>query len=94
MLARAVTRLERDLSVTRLPGPVPINRVAARPHAHLLRRIAERLTDADLAVTPRGMLRVDDFLTLPSSPLYERDRAGTMGSELLACVRDLEDETA
>ncbi len=55
-LARAVARTERDLSPAKLPGASPLNRVAARPHADLFRRLADRLGALDRPVTPRAVL--------------------------------------
>lgn len=89
-LARSVGKIERDLSPARLPGASPLNRVAARPHAELLRQLAERLAAFERPVAPIGVLRVDDLLTRPDSPLYERERAHELRRSLRTCLFDLE----
>jgi hypothetical protein len=89
-VARTLARTERDLSPARLPGASPLNRVAARPHADLLRRLAERLAAVDRPVTARGVLEVEDFLTSADSPLYERERAHELRASLLSCLNALE----
>jgi hypothetical protein len=67
-LARAVARTERDLSPATLPGASPLNRVAARPHLDLFRRLAERLAALDCPVAPRAVLRVEELLNLSGQP--------------------------
>jgi hypothetical protein len=85
-LARAVARTERDLSPALLPGASPLNRVAARPHAELFRRLAERLAALDRPVAPLAVLQVEELLTSPESPLYARERASELRRALLACL--------
>lgn len=89
-LARSVARTERDLSPALLPGASPLNRVAARPQAGLLRRLAERLAALDRPVTPQAVLQVEELLTSPDSPLYGREHAYELGASLLAAVRALD----
>jgi hypothetical protein len=88
-LARAVARTERNLSPARLPGTSPLNRVAARPHADLFLRLAERLRAFDRQVSPRAVLKVEDLLTSPESPLYARERAREVRASLLASIAAL-----
>jgi len=88
-LARMARRTERDLSPGKLPGASPLNRVAARPHADLLRQLAERLSALDRPVSPQAILGVEDLLTSPESPLYERERAYELRASLLASLRAL-----
>jgi hypothetical protein len=85
-LARLVARTERDLSPALLPGASPLNRVAARPHADLFRRLAERLAALDRAVSPQAVLQLEELLTSPESPLYARERARELPCALLACL--------
>jgi len=66
---REVERILRAASADRLPSASPLNRVAVRSSAPLLRTLAERLAD-DAPVSARGMLYVDQLLRDPSSPLY------------------------
>jgi hypothetical protein len=89
-MARTLARTERALAPARLPGASPLNRVAARPHADLLHRLAERLAAVERPVTPRGVLSVEDFLTSADSPLYERERADELRAALLSCLNALE----
>jgi hypothetical protein len=89
-LARAIARTEHDLTAAGLPGASPLNRVAARPHADLLLRLAERLKALDRPVTPRGVLQVEDLVTSPESPLYARERARELRASLLASIEALD----
>jgi hypothetical protein len=89
-LARAVARTERDLSPATLPGASPLNRIAARPHVDLFRRLAERLAALDRPVEPRAVLLVEDLLASPGSPLYARERANALRETLFACLDALE----
>ena len=73
LLARSVRGVIADLSPRRLPGPVPVNRVAVRPHVELLATLADRLAD-QRPVAPVGILAVRRVLTDPDGPLYTRDR--------------------
>jgi hypothetical protein len=89
-LARAAARTERDLSPAFLPGASPLNRVAARPHAELFRRLADRLAALDQSVKPQTILQVEELLTSPESPLYARERARELPATLLACLDALD----
>jgi hypothetical protein len=89
-IARAVTRTERDLSPALLPGASPLNRVAARPHAELFRRLSDRLSALDCPVTPQAVLQVEELLTSADSPLYARERASELPRSLLASLRALD----
>jgi hypothetical protein len=66
---RQIERVVRSVSADRLPSASPLNRVAVRGSAGLLRVLADRLED-DRPVSPRGVLYVDQLLGDPSSPLY------------------------
>jgi hypothetical protein len=92
-LARAVARTERDLSPALLPGASPLNRVAARPHVDLFRRLADRLAALDRPVTPQAVLQVEEVLMSPDSPLYARERARELRPSLLASIRALDAAT-
>jgi hypothetical protein len=89
-VARAVTRTERALSPSTLPNASPLNRVAARPHVDLIHTLAERLAALDHPIEPRGVLLVEELLTSPGSPLYERERAGELRASLLECIEALD----
>lgn len=89
-LARSVARTERALSPAFLPSASPLNRVAARPQAELLRRLAERLAALDRPVTPQALLEVEELLTSPESPLYARERAHELRQSLLTSIHALD----
>jgi hypothetical protein len=76
---RPLSRLIRDLERSTLPGASPVNRVAARAHLEELRELRLLL---DGAITPRGVLLLDQFLTNPGSPLYARERAAAFDRTL------------
>lgn len=92
-LSRAVARTERELSPALLPGASPLNRVAARPHLALFRRLAKRLSALDRPVTPQAVLRVEELLTSAESPLYSRERAWELRGSLLDAIRAVEGST-
>jgi hypothetical protein len=89
-LAGMFRRTVRDLSPSRMPGASPLNRIAARPHAHLLLQLADRLAELDRPVTARGTLLAHDLLTSPDSPLYAPGRPTLLRESLLACVDALD----
>lgn len=89
-LARSVERTERDLSPALLPGASPLNRVAARRCAGLLRQLAERLAAVDQPVTPQAVLEVEELLTSPESPLYARERTADLPPALQQCLAVLD----
>lgn len=92
-LARTVDGIARDLDGRVLPGPTPLNRPACRPHLDLIRALATRLRDQRLAVSPRGVLLVEDLLCNGySSPLYVRERAGQVRPALRICLEALEQD--
>jgi hypothetical protein len=76
LLARSLRSVLDALSRTRMPGAVPLNRVALRPHEALLARLADRLAQLERPVSAAGILQVHRLLTNPDSPLYARPPAG------------------
>jgi hypothetical protein len=89
-LARAVARTVRDLSPAKLPGASPLNRVAARPHAALFLRLADRLADLDRPVAPQAVLQIEELMTSSESPLYARERAQELRPALLLSLQALD----
>ena len=85
-LARSVARTARDLSPARLPGASPLNRVAARPHVELLHELARRLEKLDRPVDASGVLKVQQLLTSPDSPLYAREGSDRVRAAILECL--------
>jgi hypothetical protein len=88
-VARVATRLARDLDAATLPGAVPLNRVAVRPHRRDLEALAAVL-DGPEPVTARGVLVAEQLLSSPASPLYDRAAADTLEPRLrrvLAALR-------
>jgi hypothetical protein len=69
LLARSVRNVITDAAPGRMPGAIPLNRVAIRPNASLIGDLADRLEQDD-PVDPRGVLVVRGLLTTPDSPLY------------------------
>ncbi len=55
-LARSLRHVVRELEGGVLPGAVPLNRFAARPHVDLIRALSERLAALERPVTAQGML--------------------------------------
>ena len=91
-LARSLTHIVRELEGRVLPGAVPLNRVAARPHVGLIRVLAERVGLLDRPVTAQGMLLVQDLVTDGfGSPLYVPERAGELESTVERCLAVLDD---
>ncbi len=80
-----VERTLHQLDPAHLPSSSPLRRAALRPHADLLRAIADRLAD-ERPVTARGMLLVRSLLRDPGSPLYGETAPGEL-ARLLARVR-------
>jgi hypothetical protein len=70
LLARSLRRLVSELSPNRLPGAIPLNRAAVRPHGARLLALAERLEALDRPVSPAGVLQVHRLLCEPDSSLY------------------------
>jgi hypothetical protein len=93
-LARSLDHIVRELDGRLLPGAVPLNRVAARPHVDLLRALAERLRATERQVSPRGVALVDELVTDGfGSPLYVRERAPELRATLERCLAALDDTT-
>jgi hypothetical protein len=80
-VAREVMRLARELDAATLPGAVPLNRAAVRRRRPELEALAELLED-EPAVDARGVLLVEQLVTSPSSPLYDRSSADDVGAQL------------
>lgn len=74
VVAGIAARLARELDASTLPGAVPLNRVAVRPHRGDLEALADVL-DGPEPVTARGVLLAEQLLSSPSSPLYDRAAA-------------------
>lgn len=72
LLAESLRNVVVSLSPNRLPGAVPLDRVALRPSADLLTALADRLADPPRPVSPRGVLAVHHLLTEPTSVLYRQ----------------------
>ena len=70
LLARFVRALIEDLQPALAFSAAPVNRVALRPNAPLLDRLAARLEAFDRPVSAAGVLATRDLLTQPRSPFY------------------------
>ncbi len=76
-----VGRLARELDASTLPGAVPLNRSVVRPYRQELEALAAAL-DGSQPVGARGMLLVEQLLSSPASPLYDRAAADTLEPRL------------
>ena len=76
-VAVVAARLARELDAATLPGAVPLNRVAVRPHRRDLETLAAVL-DGPEPVTAQGVLLAEQLLSSPASPLYDRTAAETL----------------
>jgi hypothetical protein len=88
-LAHTLQRIERQVSGSTLPGPVPLNVRAIRCDLALLRAVRERLADTSQPVSVRGVLLVDRLVTEPVSPLYSRVPAEVLAEALSDAVTAL-----
>jgi hypothetical protein len=86
-LAGELRRLVRHADPRYLPGAAPVNRAGVRAAQETLLAIADRLSDLERPVAPRGVLLVDRLLTDGSGPLY--DTRGT--DELFAAIDEAAD---
>jgi len=69
-LARALVRIEREVTGAVRPGPLPLNEAALRNHSSLLLDLAARIRDRSRPVPVIGVLLVDRLLHDPWSPIY------------------------
>jgi len=81
-LAHSVRSLVADAGTRYLPSASPVNRPAVRAQSERLLAVAERLSDLERPVSPRGVVLADRLLTDGSGPLYDRERAGELGRYL------------
>jgi hypothetical protein len=88
-VAADAARLARDLDASTLPGAVPLNRVAVRPYRQELEALAATL-DGEEPIGARGMLLAERFLSSPTSPLYDRAAAATLGPRLQRVITTLQ----
>jgi hypothetical protein len=89
-LAAETRRLSRELDATSLPGAVPLNRAVVRPFQPELEALA-LLLDGDQPVGPRGVLLVENLLSDPSGPLYDRGAASRLEPTLRRALTVLGD---
>jgi hypothetical protein len=77
-LARSLDSLVRELESASVPGASPVNRVAARRHLELVRRLAATLEDGGIGLEGRGIILVERLLLDGAGPLYDRGREGEL----------------
>jgi hypothetical protein len=82
ILARSLRHVVRELDAATLPGASPLNRRAARPYVDKLSELARLVEDLDSRISARGVLLAESLLTDAASPLYDRQRAGQIGTAL------------
>jgi len=81
VLAADAARLARELDGGTLPGAVPLNRAAVRPHRAELEALSAVL-DGVRPVRPLGILLAEELLSSPASPLFDRTAVDTLGARL------------
>lgn len=89
-LAREIERIVRASNQASLPNAVPVNRALVRAHDEELRALADRLSDPTQNVAARGVLLVRALLDEASSPIYDRDRSGSLSGDLARITRALD----
>jgi hypothetical protein len=89
-LAREVRGLVHAADPQYLPSSSPVNRGAVRTEAEALLALAERLSELERPVAPRGVLMVERFLIDGSGPLYLREDAAALGRALARVATALE----
>jgi len=88
VVAAEAARLSRELDAATLPGAVPLNRAAVRPYRQELEAIAAALESGE-PVSARGVLLVQDLLSSPTSPLYDRAAVGALEPRLHRAITAL-----
>jgi hypothetical protein len=81
LVAAKAARLARELDASTLPGAVPLNRSVVRPYRKELEALAAALNGSQ-PVSARGMLLVEQLMSSPASPLYDRAAADTLEPRL------------
>ncbi len=71
-LAHSLRRVDRDASEETAASLAPLNRRSIRRNLGLVRALQERLDDDSHPIDPRGILLVEQLITVPRSPLYSR----------------------
>jgi hypothetical protein len=89
-LAHELRSLVRHASARLLPAASPVNRGAVRVESPVLLEVADRLADLDRPVAARGVVVLRRLLDDRDGPLYDRDRARELGSDLDAALDALE----
>ncbi len=89
-LAHALRRLVHDADARYLPSAHVFNRAAVRVETERLLALADRLTDLERPVAPRGVLLVERLLDDVSGPLRDRDRADELGEAVDDAAEALE----
>jgi hypothetical protein len=88
-LAVTLRRLVDEIGRGGHPGPLPLDRVALRPHSFALEAIATRLDDTSRCVSAAGVLAVHRLITDgATSPLYQP--SSDVGSRLAEILDSLE----
>jgi hypothetical protein len=88
-LAREIEQTLRQLDPARLPSASPLRRPAVRSHGEQLRRIEDRVLDAQ-PVTARGVLLLQRLLREPGSPLYDDTSERGLSRALAVVAMELE----
>jgi hypothetical protein len=90
-LARSLRRVASDaLSSGRALTPSQHNRRGLAPHVAALRLLADRLADAEVPATPRGVALAYRLVTAGGGPLYNPRRADELPASLRATLAALD----
>ncbi len=90
-LAASLIDVARASESRYLPGPSPLNRIAARDQLALLLQIGAVLADTNRRVAPRGVILVEQLLTESKSPLYRHPATDELQPALVAALEALEE---
>jgi hypothetical protein len=77
-LERSVEGVLRNIDPKRRPGASPLNRRGQWLYEPELRSLARRLGDLDRPVSLHGLSLIQNLLSDPGGPLYDRDRIGEL----------------
>ena len=90
-LAASLIDVARASESRYLPGPSPLNRIAARDQLALLLQIGAVLADTNRRVAPRGVILVEQLLTESKSPLFRHPATDELQPALVAALEALEE---
>ena len=84
-LERSLQGILKSIDPKRLPGASPLNRRGLWVYASEIKALANRVGDLDRPASRHGLQLVQNLLTDPGGPLYDRSRI----DELPGMVRNI-----